>query len=275
MTDYNRQIDEAVAAVKAKTDVKPQVGIILGTGLDALADEIETPERVAYADVPHFPSGMATTHKAEYVFGTIGGKRVCAMAGRFHRYQDYTMREIALPVWVMAKLGIEVLVVSNACGGMREDHHAGDLFIITDHINMLGANPLTGLEMSVFGNLFVDMLDPYDPELVALTEKIARAEGVPVKKGVYVAVPGPNLETRAEYAWLRTIGSDVVGMSTVPEVIVARQQGVRCLGIACITDRCVPDELEPADIERIIKTANEAEPKFTRIVKRVIEEMAV
>ena len=275
MQDYAKMIDEAVAAVRRKTAVEPAIGIILGTGLDALADEIETSERVPYGGIPHFPSGMATTHKAEYVFGTVGGKPVCAMAGRFHRYQGYTMREIALPVWVMIRLGIRVLVVSNACGGMDEDHHPGDLFIITDHINMLGANPLTGLDDGVFGNLFVDMLDPYDPDLVALTERIAKAEGVPVKKGVYVAVPGPNLETRAEYAWLRTIGADVVGMSTVPEVIVARQQGVRCLGIACITDRCVPDELEPADIGRIIQTANEAEPRFTRIVKRVIEEMAL
>ena len=173
----------------------------------------------------------------------------------------------------MAKLGIKVLVVSNACGGMREDHNAGDLFIITDHINMLGANPLTGLDDSIFGNLFVDMLDPYDPELVALTERAAADEGLAVHKGVYVAVEGPSLETRAEYAWLRTIGADVVGMSTVPEVIVARQCGVKCLGLACISDRCVPDELEPVDIDRIIATANAAEPRLTRIVKRVIEEI--
>ena len=275
MKDYAKQIEEAVATVKEKTSVAPQVGIILGTGLDALADEIEDPERVPYDQIPNFPSRMATTHKAEYVFGSVGGKPVCAMAGRFHRYQGYTMREIMLPVWVMIRLGMKVLVISNACGGMREDHEPGDLFIITDHINLLGANPLTGLDDGVFGNLFVDMLDPYDLDLVALTERIAEAEGVPVRKGVYAAVPGPNLETRAEYAWLRTIGADTVGMSTVPEVIIARQAGVRCLGIACITDRCVPEELEPADIGRIIQTANEAEPKFTRIVKRVISEMAL
>lgn len=275
MNDYARKIEEAVAAVKKKTRVTPQVGIILGTGLDALADEIGNPERVPYDEIPNFPSRMATTHKAEYVFGTVGGKPVCAMAGRFHRYQGYAMGEIMLPVWVMIRLGIKVLIISNACGGMREDHNPGDLFVITDHINMLGANPLTGLDEGVFGNLFVDMLDPYDLDLAALTERIATDEGVPVKKGVYVAVPGPNLETRAEYAWLRTIGADVVGMSTVPEVLVARQCGIRCLGIACITDKCIPDELEPADIQRIIQTAMAAEPKFTRIVKRVISEMAL
>jgi len=275
MQDYAKHIEEAVKVVRKRTSVKPLVGIILGTGLNALADEIENPERVAYADIPHFPSAMATTHKAEFVFGTIAGKPVCAMAGRFHKYQGYTLREITLPVWVMAKLGIKVLVVSNACGGMREDHAAGDVFLIRDHINLLGTNPLTGLDPVVFGNTFVDMLDPYDPEILAVAERIAVAEGVSVKKGVYVAVEGPNLETRAEYHWLRTIGADVVGMSTVPEVLVARQQGVRCFGLAVITDRCLPDELEPVNIERIIRTANEAEPKLTRIVKRVIAEMAL
>jgi len=170
---------------------------------------------------------------------------------------------------------MKVLIISNACGGMREDHAAGDVFLISDHINLLSGNPLSGLDPEVFGNMFVDMFETYDPKLVALTEQAADDEGVSVKKGVYVAVAGPNLETRAEYAWLRTIGADVVGMSTVPEVIVARQQGIRCLGVAVITDRCVPDELEPVDIDRIIRTANEAEPKLTRIVKRVIEEMTI
>jgi purine-nucleoside phosphorylase len=273
MPDYATQIDEAVRAVREQCDVVPQVGIILGTGLDALADEIGDPQRVAYADIPHFPSAMATTHKAEFVFGTIGNKTVCAMAGRFHKYQGYAMREITLPVWVMARLGIKVLIVSNACGGMRENHEPGDVFLITDHVNMLGDNPLTGLDESAFGILFVDMIDPYDRDLIALAEKTAAAEGVGVKKGVYVAVSGPNLETRAEYHWLRTIGADVVGMSTAPEVIVARQQGIRCLGVAIVTDRCVPDELEPVDIGKIIRTANEAEPKLTAIVKRVISEM--
>jgi purine-nucleoside phosphorylase len=268
-------IDEAVAAVRKKTDATPQVGIILGTGLDAIAAEIQSPQHIRYADIPGFPSHMVTTHKAEYVFGAIGGKSVCAMAGRFHKYQGYSMHEITLPVWVMIKLGIKVLVVSNACGGMREDHHGGDLFIITDHINLLGGNPLSGLDDCVFGNMFVDMLDPYDPELASLTEKIAKAEGLKPKKGVYAALEGPSLETRAEYAFLRTIGADVVGMSTVPEVIVARKNGVRCLGVACITDRCVPADLKPVDIAHIIKTAQEAEPKITRVVKLAIEKMKI
>jgi len=273
MKGYAQQIDEAVRAAKKRTRVVPEVGIILGTGLDALAGEIRTPERVAYADLPHFTTATVTTHKAEYVFGTIAGKSVCAMAGRFHKYQGYTMREITLPVWVMQRLGMKVLIVSNACGGMREEHVPGDLFLIEDHINLLGDNPLIGLDEAAFGNLFVDMLDPYDRELIALAEKAAKAEGVTVRKGMYAAVPGPNLETRAEYEWLRTIGADAVGMSTVPEVIVARQCGVRCLGLACITDRCVPGELEPVDIARIIRTATEAEPKLSRVVQRVIEEL--
>lgn len=275
MKQYAMQIEDASDAVRKMIDgaPSPEVGIVLGTGLDALVDEIENPVRVPYADIPNFPSRMATTHKAEFVFGTIAGKPVCTMAGRFHKYQGYTMREITIPIWTMHKLGIRTLIVSNACGGLREDHAAGDLFIITDHINLLGANPLTGLSEKDFGNMFVDMLDPYDPELIALTEQAAAAEGLAVHKGVYVAVEGPNLETRAEYAWLRTIGADVVGMSTVPEVIVARKCKLKCLGVACITDRCVPDELEPVDIDRIIATANAAEPRLTRIVKRVIEEM--
>jgi purine-nucleoside phosphorylase len=170
-------------------------------------------------------------------------------------------------------MGARTLLVSNACGGMNPYMLPGDIMIMADHINLLGDNPLIALDEKTFGMLFVDMLDPYDPGLVALTEKVARAEGVTVRKGVYAAVPGPNLETRAEYVWLRTIGADAVGMSTVPEVLVARQQGVRCLGIACITDRCVPDELEPVNIERIIRTAMTAEPKFTRVVRKVIEQM--
>jgi purine-nucleoside phosphorylase len=275
MNDYAKQIEQAVAVVKKKTKVVPEVGIILGTGLDALAADIANPETVPYADIPGFPSHMVTTHKAQYVFGRIGGKQVCAMAGRFHRYQGYSMHEIALPIWVMIRLGIKVLIVSNACGGMREDHHGGDLFIITDHINLLGANPLTGLDPEVFGNTFVDMLDPYDPELVALTEKFAKADGLKPKKGVYAALEGPSLETRAEYAFLRAIGADVVGMSTVPEVIVARQCGVKCLGVAIITDRCVPADLKPVDIAHIIKTAQEAEPKISRVVKQVIEKMTL
>ena len=273
MKDFAKQIEKAVAVVAKKTDVKPQVGIILGTGLDALAGEIKDPVRVGYADIPGFPSGMATTHKAEFVFGTVGGKSVCAMAGRLHKYQGYSMRDITLPVWVMIRLGIRTLIVSNACGGMREDHRSGDLFIITDHINLLGANPLTGLDEKDFGNLFVDMLDPYDLELARLTEEIARSEGLQPKKGVYAALEGPSLETRAEYAWLRTIGADVVGMSTVPEVIVARQCGIRCLGLAVITDRCVPADLKPVDIAHIIRTAQDAEPGITRVVKQVIEKM--
>ena len=271
--EFNQQIDEAVHAVKEQCDIAPEVGIILGTGLDALAGEIEDAQHVAYADVPHFPSTMAITHKAEFVFGQINGKAVCAMAGRFHKYQGYGMREITLPVWVMAKLGIKVLVVSNACGGMREDHGSGDVFFISDHINLIGDNPLRGLDPEVFGNPFVDMLDPYDPEILALAEKIADDEGVDAKKGVYAALEGPSLETRAEYAWLRTIGADVVGMSTVPEVIVARHQHIKCFGVAVITDCCVPETLEPVDIDKIIRNASEAEPKLTRIVKRVIGEM--
>ena len=275
MSEFAKTIEKAAALVEKKVAAKPEVGIILGTGLDALAADIQNPKRVPYADLPGFPSHTVTTHKAEYVFGTLGGKSVCAMAGRFHKYQGYSMRDITIPVWVMIKLGIKVLIVSNACGGMREDHRGGDLFIITDHINLLGANPLAGLDEADFGNLFVDMLDPYDKDLSALTEKIAKSEGLTPKKGVYAAVEGPNLETRAEYEWLRIIGADVVGMSTVPEVIVARKAGVRCLGVACITDRCVPADLKPVDIGHIIETAQAAEPKISRVVKLVIEKMTL
>jgi purine-nucleoside phosphorylase len=249
------------------------VAIILGTGLDRLAQAIEKKTVISYRNIPGFPKPTLAHHVGELVLGRLGGQSVVAMNGRFHFYEGYTMPEVTFPVRVMKALGAGVLVVSNACGGMNPAYEPGDVFIIDDHINLLGANPLIGPNDDSLGPRFPDMCAPYDPALVALAQRLALAEGVRAHKGVYVAVAGPNLETRAEYRFLRGIGADVVGMSTVPEVLVAVHSGMRVLGLAVISDECLPDALKPANIEEIIRVANEAEPKLTRVLLRVLKEM--
>lgn len=273
MTDLRAKIDAAVAAIRKKSSLEPTVAIILGTGLDRLAQAIEKKTVISYRNIPGFPKPTLAHHVGELVLGRLGGRSVVAMNGRFHFYEGYTMAEVTFPVRVMKALGAGVLVVSNACGGMNPAYEPGDVFIIDDHINLLGANPLTGPNDDSLGPRFPDMCAPYDPALVALAQRLALAEGVRAHKGVYVAVAGPNLETRAEYRFLRAIGADVVGMSTVPEVLVAVHSGMRVLGVAVITDKCLPDALKPANIEEIIRVANEAEPKLTRVLLRVLKEM--
>ena len=273
MTELRDKIDAAVEAVRERSDLKPTVAIILGTGLDRLADSIEDKTAIPYDEIPGFAQPTVAHHVGELVLGTLAGRQVVAMNGRFHYYEGYCMQEVTFPVRVMKALGAGVLIVSNACGGMNRVYEAGDIFIIEDHINLMGDNPLIGPNDDELGPRFPDLIAPYDPELVALAEGIALEEGIRAHKGVYVAVAGPNLETRAEYRFLSTIGADTVGMSTVPEVLVAVHSGMRSLGLAVITDRCLPDALKPANIEEIIRVANEAEPKLTRVVMRVLEEM--
>jgi len=273
MSDLRTRIDAAVAAIRKHSSLEPTVAIILGTGLDRLAQAIEKKTVISYRNIPGFPEPTLAHHVGELVLGQLGGRSVVAMNGRFHSYEGYSMQEITFPVRVMKALGAGVLVVSNACGGMNPVYEPGDIFIIDDHINLLGANPLIGPNDDSLGPRFPDMCAPYDPALVALAQSIALQEGIRAHKGVYVAVAGPNLETRAEYRFLRTIGADVVGMSTVPEVLVAVHSGMRVLGLAVITDECLPDALKPANIEAIIRVANEAEPKLTRVVMRVLKEM--
>jgi purine-nucleoside phosphorylase len=266
-------IREAARAVRARSALRPRVAIILGTGLDALAREIEVEAAIPYEEIPYFVRSTVESHAGRLLLGRLAGVEVVAMQGRFHLYEGYTPQQVTFPVRVMRALGAGILVVSNACGGMNPLWAPGGVMLISDHINLLGDNPLIGENFDELGPRFPDMSAPYDPELQRLAEEVALAERVPLRRGVYVAVPGPNLETRAEYRMLRRLGADVVGMSTVPEVIVAVHGGMRVLGLSIITDACLPDALEPASVEQIVATARAAEPKLTRLVTGVLERI--
>ncbi|HVQ48275.1 MAG TPA: purine-nucleoside phosphorylase [Gemmatimonadales bacterium] len=267
------RIQEAAAVVRGRTRLEPEVGIILGTGLGGLADEISVDASIPYESLPGFPLSTVESHAGRLLLGRMGKRPVVAMQGRFHRYEGYGLAEVTFPVRVMRALGAQTLVVSNACGGMNPLWRPGDLVLLSDHINLLGDNPLIGANDDRLGPRFPDMSDPYDAELRVLTRTLAADLGIRLREGVYVAVPGPNLETRAEYRMLRAMGADVVGMSTVPEVIVASHAGMRTVGISIITDQCLPDALEPANIERIIDTAKRAEPSLTRLIARLVERL--
>jgi purine-nucleoside phosphorylase len=269
---YDR-VQTAADTVRGRTTLAPQVGIILGTGLGGLADEISIDAAVPYAEIPGFPLSTVETHAGKLLLGRLRGRPVVAMQGRFHRYEGYDLQQVTFPVRVLHALGARTLVVSNACGGMNPLWGPGDLVLLSDHINLLGDNPLVGPNDERLGPRFPDMSTPYDPELRAQARTIALELGIVLREGVYVAVPGPNLETRAEYRMLRAVGADVVGMSTVPEVIVAGHQGMRTLGLSIITDQCLPDALEPADIGRIIATAQRAEPHLTQLIATLVERL--
>jgi len=267
---YDR-VQEAAAAVRDIVRKRPRVGIILGTGLGRLAGEIRSAHERSYSEIPNFPQSTVASHAGKFVAGELAGVPVVGMEGRFHYYEGYTMEEITLPVRAMRLLGAEILVVSNACGGMNPLHQRGDIVLIEDHVSMFPENPLRGPNDERLGPRFPDMSRPYDRELLALAESVALAAGIRAHRGIYVGVPGPNLETRAEYRFLRGLGADVVGMSTVPEVIVAVHAGMRVLGLSVITDRCLPDALEPARIEDIIAIASAAEPKLAAIITGVLK----
>ena len=267
------RITGAADAVRARTTLRPEVAIVLGTGLGGLAGEIVVEAEIPYAEIPGFPLSTVETHAGKLLAGKLAGRPVMAMQGRFHRYEGYDLHQVTFPIRVLHALGARTLVVSNACGGMHPLWEPGDLVLLSDHINLLGDNPLIGPNDDRLGPRFPDMSAPYDPELRALARAVALDLGIVLREGVYVAVPGPNLETRAEYRMLRAMGADVVGMSTVPEVIVAVHQGMRVVGVSIITDQCLPDALEPADIGRIIATASRAEPKLTRLITTVVERL--
>ncbi len=273
MSELYEQIQDAKRALQARWPGQPQVGIILGTGLGGLTEDIKAEATIAYRDIPHFPQSTVQSHAGQLVCGRLGGKAVLAMEGRFHFYEGYSLKQITLPVRVMKAMGCEVLLVSNASGGMNPQYAKGDVMLIEDHINLMGDNPLIGPNDDRLGPRFPDMCHPYDPELIALAQRVAREERIPHQKGVFVAVPGPNLETRAEYRFLRGIGADAVGMSTVPEVIVAVHSSLRTLGLSVITDLCLPDALEPVKLEDIIATANAAEKNLRVLVRRVVQEL--
>ena len=274
MLDLYDQVQEAKKAVQQRWAGRPKVGIILGTGLGGLARDITDAVHIPYADIPHFPQVTVKSHAGQLVCGKLGSKSVLAMEGRFHYYEGYSLTQITLPVRVMRALGCEVLIVSNACGGINPQYDKGDLMLIEDHINLMGDNPLIGKNDDRLGERFPDMSEPYDRELIAAARRIALEEKIVCHKGVFVAVSGPNLETRAEYRFLRLGGADVVGMSTVPEVIVGVHCGLRNFGISVVTDMCLPDALEPASLEDIVAVANAAEGKLRVLIKRLVDEIA-
>lgn len=269
----HERIEAAAHAVRQRFSRTPDVAIILGTGLGGLAADIEVETEIGYEELPNFPLSTVESHRGRLLCGTLGGRTVVAMQGRFHRYEGYSLQQVTFPVRVLRALGAKTLIVSNACGGMHPLWEAGDVMLIADHINMLGDNPLIGPNDETLGPRFPDMSVPYDAELRALARQVAIEAGVVLREGVYVAVPGPNLETRAEYRFLRTIGADVVGMSTVPEVIVARHGDMRVLGLSIITDLCLPDALEPTDLQDILRVARDAEPKLRAVVRGVVERL--
>ncbi|MFH2037653.1 MAG: purine-nucleoside phosphorylase [Candidatus Zixiibacteriota bacterium] len=266
-------ISEAANFIRSKINLVPKIGIITGTGLGALADDVEKTGEVPYETIPHFPVSTVESHPGKLVFGHLKGKPVVAMLGRFHYYEGYTMKQVTFPVRVLKELGIETLIVSNACGGLNPQFKRGDIMIITDHINFQGVNPLIGQNDDSIGDRFPDLYNCYDKELVNLAESVAIEQKFPIKKGVYVSVTGPNLETAAEYRMFRIMGADVVGMSTVPEVLAARHQGTKVLGFSIITDMGFPDSLGPCSLNDVITAANAAGPYLRNIITGCVEKM--
>ena len=270
---YTDQIKEAHAHITSLTDFQPRFGIVLGTGLGALVNDVDIAFEVNYENIPHFPVSTVESHKGRLIFGTLAGQPVVAMQGRFHYYEGYDMKEVTFPIRVLKLLGIERLFISNAAGGVNLDFQVADLMIIEDHIDLTKENPLVGPNLDEFGGRFPDMSEPYERKMIDAALAIAKSEGIRCHEGVYAGVSGPNLETRAEYRYIRIIGADAVGMSTVPEVIVARHMNLPVFAISAITDLCDPDNLEEVKIEKILAAAFKAEKGMTRIIKGLIEKL--
>lgn len=264
------RLEEAVATVRARCDLEPRAGIVLGTGLGGLGDAMSVEAEVPYEELPHFPVSTVESHVGKLLLGTLEGVPVAAMQGRLHAYEGYALRDVVFPVRVAKLLGAETLFVSAACGGMNPLWAPGDLVLLDDHVNLMGDSPLAGPNLDALGPRFPDMSAPYDPELRRSAAVLALAQGIVLREGVYAAVPGPQLETRAEYRLLRALGADVVGMSTVPEVVAARHMGMRVLAVAVVTDQCLPDALAEVDVAEIIAVAQAAEPKLTRLVSGLV-----
>lgn len=271
--DLFGQIEESLEVIRSRSKLKPEVGLILGTGLGKLTKKIKEEASLAYKDIPNMPHSTVKGHGGKLVLGNVDEKNVVAMEGRLHFYEGYSLEEITYPIRLMKHLGVKTLIITNAAGGMNPDYEKGDIAVITDHINLMGSNPLIGVNDERLGPRFPDMCEPYSKELIALVEKVVDGKKINLKKGVYIGVTGPCLETRAEYKFMRMIGGDLVGMSTVPEVIVSVQAGIKVLGLSVVTDMCLPDELEPVNIEEIIKTATEAGPKLDTLVESVIRKL--
>ena len=264
---------EAVAFIKERLPIDPEYLLILGTGLGQLAEEMTFELELPYEEIPHFPVSTVESHAGKLLIGYLGGKSVMAMQGRFHYYEGYSMNQIAFPVRIAKMLGIQTLLVSNACGGLNPNFERGDIMLINDHINFLGDNPLIGPNDPDLGPRFPDMSQPYTERLLATAEQVALDAGIKMHQGVYLAVSGPMMETKAEYRYMRQLGADVVGMSTVPEVIAAVHMSMEVLGISVITDECFPDALEPVSLDDVLEAAAMAEPQLTRVVVGVLERL--
>jgi len=267
------KVQQSVSYLKETIDFHTDIGIILGTGLGELASNIKPLKIIDYSEIPYFPLSTVESHQGKLIFGELSGKKVIAMQGRFHYYEGYSMQQITFPVRVMKYLGIDKLIITNACGSLNPYIPITSIVVINDHINLIGDNPLIGPHDDRFGPRFVDMSEPYSKELIKIAEDTALSLGIKLHKGVYAAMSGPSLETRAEYRFLRTIGADLIGMSTIPECIVARQMGIKVLGFSIVTDECYPDALKPVSVEEIIKAAGIAEPNLTKLVMKIIEKL--
>ena len=273
MLELMSQIESAVQKIRSRWKATPRAGLILGTGLGGLASQIQDQTVIPYGEIPHFPESTVESHAGQLVCGTLSGIPIVAMEGRFHYYEGYSMKEVTFPVRVMKALGVEMLVVTNAAGGMNHQLNLADIVVIEDHINLMGDNPLRGRNDDRLGERFPDMSHPYDRELMTLAQKSALELGIPCQRGVLVAVTGPNLETRAEYRMLRALGADVVSMSTVPEVIVAAHAGLRVVGFSIVTDLCLPDALEPVELKKILEVAARGGERLSRLIPRIFENL--
>lgn len=271
--DLIQKINEATDFVKSQTKLNPEFGIILGTGLGGLVEQIQVDNTINYQDIPHFPVSTVESHRGKLIFGRIYGREIVIMQGRMHYYEGYSLQEVTFPIYVMKKLGVKKLFISNACGTVNPNIPLKSLMIITDHINLLGDNPLIGKNYDELGPRFPDMSEPYSRKLIQLAEEIALEEKIKVHKGVYAAMTGPNLETKAEYRMLQLIGADVVGMSTVPECIVGNYLGMEVFGISIVTDECYPDNLKPVSLDEILEAANHTEPLMTKLLTKMIEKI--
>ncbi len=271
--NYKEKTIEASQYINSKIQIKPKVGMILGSGLGDLAEEIEDAIYLDYGEIPHFPTSSVIGHKGRLVIGQLNGQQVMAMQGRIHYYEGYTMKDITFPVRVMGLMGIDTMIVTNACGGINPEFYAGALMIINDHINLMGDNPLIGENYEDFGPRFPDMLNAYNKDLITLANKVAKENDITVFNGIHSAVSGPNFETGAELRMLATLGADTVGMSTIPEVMVAHHMGIKSLGISAITDMAIGDQPEEITHEDVIKVASEIKPKFIKLVRNILSKL--
>lgn len=268
-----KQLDESVAYLQSKGFEAPEIGIVLGTGLGRLVDEIEDSIEAHYNHIPFFPLATVEFHTGKLIYGNFEGKKVVVMQGRFHLYEGYDLMDVTYPIRVMHQLGIQKLFISNAAGAINLDYKKGDMMLIEDHINLQGGSPLAFKNVTQFGDRFVDMADPYDAEMRKKLMVIAEKENISLKEGVYASVVGPQLETRAEYRMIKTLGADAVGMSTVPEVIVANHLRLPIIAVSVLTDECDPDNLQPVDIQEIISIAEKTEPKMVKLFRELIKEI--